>query len=108
MHGAPSTTTPGGYAYATGTSSYRASIKQDTFNANLSGSLFDMPAGPVDFAAGVEWRKQTLLLTSNADPAGLVGTSTDPATFATQTAAIRSAYFAGLRGVAAVPICSII
>ena len=99
LHGQPTVSTPTGYAYATGTSRYRASIKQDTFNASLSGSLFEMPAGPIDIAAGVEWRKQTLLLTSNADPTLLVGTSTDPATFTAQTTAIRAAYFAGLRGV---------
>lgn len=81
--------TPDGYAYATGTSSYDATIKQDSLAASVSGSLFDLPAGPVDLAAGVEYRKQSLLLTSNADPANL------------DTAAKRSAYFAGLRGVPA-------
>ncbi|MBU6268700.1 MAG: TonB-dependent receptor [Sphingomonadales bacterium] len=99
LAGDPSKATPAGYAYATGTSSYRARIKQDSITASLSGSLIELPAGPVDFAAGLEWRKQTLLLSSNADPATLAGTSSDPATFAAQTAAIRSAYFAGERGV---------
>ncbi|MBH0014554.1 TonB-dependent receptor, partial [Pseudoalteromonas sp. NZS100_1] len=87
LHGDPSKSTPEGYAYATGTSRYRASIRQDSFAVNLSGSLFDLPAGPVDFAVGAEYRKQTLNLTSNADPSLL------------DTAAERSAYFAGLRGV---------
>ncbi|WP_313229335.1 TonB-dependent receptor domain-containing protein [Sphingobium yanoikuyae] len=89
LHGDPSKSTPEGYAYATGTSRYRASIRQDSFAVNLSGSLFDLPAGPVDFAVGAEYRKQTLNLTSNADPSLL------------DTAAERSAYFAGLCGVPA-------
>jgi iron complex outermembrane receptor protein len=99
LRGNPAAATPGGYAYATGTSSYRASIKQDSIAASLSGSLFDLPAGPIDFAAGLEYRHQSLDLTSNANPATLVGTSLDPVTLASQTAAIRSTYFAGLRGV---------
>lgn len=99
LHGNPAASTPAGYAYATGTSSYLASIKQDSFTARMSGSLFELPAGSVDLTVGGEYRKQSLELTSNADPATLAGTSTNAATLATQTAAIRSAYFAGLRGV---------
>ncbi|CAN5153411.1 TonB-dependent receptor [soil metagenome] len=99
LNGNPATSTPAGYAYATGTSRYRATIRQDSFTANLSGSLFDLPAGPVDFAIGGEYRKQSLNLTSNAAPSTLVGTSTDPVILAAQTAAIRANYFAGLRGV---------
>jgi len=95
LNGNPAASTPAGYAYATGTSSYRATIKQDSITANLSGSLFELPAGPVDFAIGAEYRKQSLNLVSNADPATLAGAT--PA----QTAAIRSSYFAGLRGVPA-------
>ncbi|WP_327754060.1 TonB-dependent receptor [Sphingobium sp. SJ10-10] len=87
MHGDPSKSTPAGYAYATGTSSYRARFKQDAFAANISGSLFELPAGPVDIALGVEYRRQTLNLTSNADPALLL------------TDAQKEAYFAGLRGI---------
>ncbi|ANI76508.1 MULTISPECIES: TonB-dependent receptor domain-containing protein [Sphingobium] len=90
LHGDPSASTPAGYAYATGTSRYRATIRQDGIAANLSGSLFDLPAGPIDFAVGVEYRKQKLRLTTNADPALL------------DTAAERSAFYAGLRGVPAV------
>lgn len=89
LRGNAAVTTPDGYAYATGTSGYDATIKQDAITASLSGSLFDLPAGPVDLAAGVEYRKQSLVLTSNADPANL------------DTAAKRSSYFAGLRGVPA-------
>jgi iron complex outermembrane receptor protein len=99
LRGDPSVATPAGYAYVTGTSSYIARIKQDSFTANLTGTVFELPAGPVDFAVGAEYRKQSLLLTSNADPATLAGTSTDPVVLAGQTAAIRNNYFAGLRGV---------
>lgn len=87
LRGDPSRTKPEGYAYATGTSSYDATIKHDSVMASFSGSLFNLPAGPVDFAVGAEYRKQTLRLTSNADPALL------------DTPAERNAYFAGLRGV---------
>jgi outer membrane receptor protein involved in Fe transport len=89
LHGDPSRSTPEGYAYATGTSRYKATVREDAFTANLSGSLFDLPAGPVDFAVGSEYRRQKLNLTSNAAPALL------------DTAAERSTYFAGLRGVPA-------
>ena len=87
LNGNPQTSTPAGYAYATGTSRYRASIRQDAIQATVSGSLFELPAGPVDFTVGAEYRRQKLDLTSNAAPALL------------DTAAERSAYFAGLRGV---------
>jgi len=32
--------------------------QQEVFGADLSGALFDMPAGPFSFAAGVEWRRE--------------------------------------------------
>lgn len=98
----PAAATPGGYAYATGTSRYNARLKQDSVVANLSGSLFDLPAGPVDFAIGAEYRHQSLNLTSNADPSLLVSPPlATPAQTAAATSAIRNAYFAGLRGVPA-------
>ncbi len=87
LRGDPSVATPAGYAYATGTSRYRARITQDSVQANISGSLFDLPAGPVDVAIGAEYRKQKLKLTSNANPS-LLDTDVE-----------REAYFAGLRGV---------
>ena len=92
LNGDPSRATPEGYAYATGTSRYKAKTKQDAFVAGISGSLFDLPAGPVDIAIGAEYRRQSLSLVSNANPAELAGAT--PA----ETAAIRSNYFAGLRG----------
>ena len=87
LRGDPSATSPAGYAYATGTSSYRAMLKQDSVVASLSGSFFEMPAGPVDFTVGAEYRHQSLRLTTNADPKDLL----DPA--------VKDAYFAGLRNV---------
>lgn len=95
LNGNPAASTPEGYAYATGTSRYTAVLKQDSIEGSISGSLFDLPAGPVDFVVGGEYRKVTLDLASNADPATLAGAT--PA----ETAAIRSNYFAGLRGVPA-------
>jgi iron complex outermembrane recepter protein len=87
LRGLPSVTSPSGYAYATGTSTYRATSKQDSLVFTVSGSPFELPAGPVDIVVGAEYRSNSLLLTSNADPALL------------DTAAERTAYFAGLRGV---------
>jgi iron complex outermembrane recepter protein len=87
LRGNPAQTSPAGYDYVTGTSRYKARIKQDGVQANLSGTLFDLPAGPIDFAVGAEWRKQTLRLDSNADPALL------------DTAGERATFFEGLRGV---------
>jgi outer membrane receptor protein involved in Fe transport len=87
LRGLPSVTSPAGYAYATGTSRYHATSKQDSVVFTVTGSPFEMPAGPVDIVVGAEYRKDSLLLTSNADPALL------------DTAAERTAYFAGLRGV---------
>lgn len=89
FNGAPINGSSAGYEYATGTSRYRAKFNHDSVVASLSGSLFDLPAGPVDVVIGAEYRKQSLHLTSNADPALL------------DTAGEKAAYFAGLRGVQA-------
>lgn len=78
---------PAAADYVTGTSSYDAIIRQDSATANVQGSVFDLPAGPVAIALGGEYRKQTLKLTSNADPALL------------DTTAERTEFFRGLRGV---------
>lgn len=32
--------------------------QQEVFGADVSGALFDLPAGPFSFAAGVEWRRE--------------------------------------------------
>jgi outer membrane receptor protein involved in Fe transport len=79
--------TPGGLAYALGTSSFQATVTQDDVAGSISGHPFSLPAGPVLFAAGGEYRHESLLLTSNSNPALL------------DTPAEQAAYFAGLRGV---------
>jgi len=45
--------------YFNSASQQRNSLKQYTLTANLSGELFQLPAGPVSTAVGVEWRKDT-------------------------------------------------
>ncbi len=69
LGGDPAALTPEGYDYASGTSSYNAVYKQAAYQALVSGSLFDMPAGPVDVVFGIEYRDSELNLTSNSDPA---------------------------------------
>lgn len=74
--------TPEALAYIDDYAMFRVRNKLDSFQANMSGDLFEGWAGPISFAVGAEYRKQSLLQTSNGDPA--VPTS-----------------FTGLRGVAA-------
>jgi iron complex outermembrane recepter protein len=81
--------TPQGLAYALGTSSYEAIVKQDSAQVSLQGDVYDLPAGPIGAAVGGEYRNERLDLTSNSDPALL------------DTTAQQNAYFAGLRGVPA-------
>jgi len=45
------------YIQAQGT--YQTGLKQQVLQGNLSGSLFDLPAGPLGIALGVEYRKET-------------------------------------------------
>jgi len=56
-------------AYVTGSSQFRTRNTLDVGAANLSGSLFNLPAGAATMAAGIEYRHQSLLQTSNANPA---------------------------------------
>ncbi len=58
-------------------------------NANISGELIDLPAGPVGISVGAEYRHQTLDITSNSDPAF----------FQDPNNPSRDEYFAGIRGV---------
>lgn len=87
LNGPPSATSPAAYDWVTGTSRYDARLKHDSIVGSIGGSPFELPAGPVDVVVGAEWRRQSLNLNSNADPATL------------DTAAERGEYFAGLRGV---------
>ena len=45
------------YIQAQGT--YQTGITQQVIQGNISGSLFDLPAGPVGIAAGFEYRKES-------------------------------------------------
>ncbi|MFD1611181.1 TonB-dependent receptor plug domain-containing protein [Sphingomonas tabacisoli] len=56
------------YAYFETESKFRVVSRQTDFAANLSGALFDLPAGPVNIAVGAEYRHQYLNMTSNTDP----------------------------------------
>lgn len=56
------------WAWVSQTSKYRVSQEMDIFAAEISGDLFNLPAGPVSFATGAEWRTQSLNQVSNSDP----------------------------------------
>ena len=45
------------YIQAQGT--YQTGLKQQVLQGNISGSLFELPAGPVGIALGVEYRKES-------------------------------------------------
>lgn len=47
---------------------WRVRNTMDLFAVNVSGQPFSLWAGPVGVAVGAEYRKQTLLQTSNSDP----------------------------------------
>ena len=49
-------------------SRYEVRQRQTAVSANLSGPLFELPAGPVNFAIGGEFRRQRLEQLSNVDP----------------------------------------
>lgn len=57
--------------YIFGTSVFDTRTTQKVFDANVSGSLFDLPAGPLQFAAGYEWRN--LAAKTVADALSLTG-----------------------------------
>jgi len=59
---------PQAYEYFNGYSEYAIENNLDSVQANISGKLFENWAGPVLLAVGAEYRKQSLLQTSNADP----------------------------------------
>ncbi|HEV2597909.1 TonB-dependent receptor plug domain-containing protein [Sphingopyxis sp.] len=58
-------------AYASGTSWARTEQKGIDLTANLRGDLFTLPAGPVGFAAGLEYRRETVRVTT--DPLSATG-----------------------------------
>jgi iron complex outermembrane receptor protein len=61
--------TPQALAYIEAFSMWKVRNKLDSFQANVSGDLFSGWAGPISFALGAEYRKQSLVQTSNANPA---------------------------------------
>jgi len=73
--------------YITGDTVYNTINKADIFTAEISGDLFNLWAGPVSAAVGVEYRKTSLQQDSNADNrvlydiAGLRALTVKPALF---------------------------
>lgn len=61
--------------YVMGTSQYQIRNKMDIVAGEVSGALFTLPAGEVAFAAGGEWRKQSLVQTTNSDPSQPIDTT---------------------------------
>ena len=56
------------YDYISQSADFRVRQKMDIINGNISGDLFELPAGSVVAAVGAEYRRQTLVQTSNSDP----------------------------------------
>jgi len=54
--------------YALGVSRYRVSNTTQDVVVAARGDLFELPAGPLTVAFGGQYRRQSLLLTSNSDP----------------------------------------
>jgi outer membrane receptor protein involved in Fe transport len=63
------------WAYVSQISRYRVEQHMDIVNADISGDLFNLPAGPVSWAVGAEYRKQNLDQTSNNDPSTGINTT---------------------------------
>lgn len=51
--------TPEALQYVNAEQSLQTDIQQQVFTANLSGELFELPAGPVAIAVGAEYRKES-------------------------------------------------
>lgn len=56
---------PEALAFISNQTPYQTESTQDLLDLNLTGDLFDMPAGPLQFAAGFEYRKETIKFRSN-------------------------------------------
>lgn len=50
--------TPEALAYVNAQQSYKTDISQQVVTANISGELFDLPAGPLGVAIGAEYRRE--------------------------------------------------
>jgi outer membrane receptor protein involved in Fe transport len=80
-NGAPS---KAAYDYISQTSKWYVEQSMDIVNANLSGDLLELPAGPLSVAVGAEYRKEDMDQTSNSDPSksiNLTGLRTNTSTF---------------------------
>jgi len=74
LFGGPGTVTPDMIEYISATLTNVTKSQLDVFNANVSGILFDLPAGPVGSAFGVEYRDQGVEFTP--DSSRVVGAAT--------------------------------
>ena len=74
LFGGPGTVTPEMINYISATLVNATETQLDVFNANVSGILFDLPAGPVGSAFGVEYRDEGLDFTP--DSSRFVGAAT--------------------------------
>lgn len=75
------------YDYVSKVSRYSVKQNMDIVNADFSGDAFTLPAGPMSFAVGAEYRRQKLNETSNTDPSkpiDLTGLRTNVQTFVLQ------------------------
>jgi iron complex outermembrane receptor protein len=52
------TISPAAVSYIQANQTFQTSIQQQVVQGNVSGSLFDLPAGPLGLALGVEYRKE--------------------------------------------------
>jgi outer membrane receptor protein involved in Fe transport len=68
----PNSVTPEALDFVTDETEYSLVQTMDDFNATLTGSLIDLPAGPLKFALNGEHRRSTLDLVSNAQPLDVV------------------------------------
>jgi len=64
----PNSVTPAALDFVTDVTKYRLTQKLDDVSATFSGSLFELPAGPVKIALNAEYRSSSLDLVSNAQP----------------------------------------
>ncbi len=68
----PTASSAAALAYVTETIHYNALTKMDDISGQVSHSLFDLGAGPVNAAISAEWRKVSFKSTSDSTPAALV------------------------------------
>ncbi|HEY2010483.1 MAG TPA: TonB-dependent receptor [Rhizomicrobium sp.] len=67
----PGAASPQALSYIQGDTSWVARNDLDDFDANITGPLFNDWAGPVQFAAGVEYRLQSLVVTTSVPNNGV-------------------------------------